>query len=115
MTGAAFSLCRDVINLLRRCNTGVVAGCTIAAHYVRVMDKSTRECTKAVVDSVARRAVQVGRYMAQRLACADITVMAGQAVTGICAGMVKYHASKSCGVMANGTILIVGTGWYVIR
>ena len=79
------------------------------------MDKSARECTKAVVDRVAGRAVQVGRYMTQRLACADITVMAGQAVTGICARMVKRHASKSCGVMANGAILVVGTGWYVIR
>ena len=115
MTDAAFILCRDVINLLGRCNTGVMAGCAIAAYYVRVMDKSARECTKAVVDSVTRRAVQVGRYMTERLACADITVMAGQAVAGICTCVVKRHTSKFGGVMANSTILVVGTGRYVIR
>ena len=115
MADAAFSQRRDVINLLRRCNTGVMTGRAIAVHYVRVMDKSVRECTKAVVDSVARRAVLVRCYMTERLACADITVMAGQAVTGIRAGMVKRHTGKSCGVMANGAILVVGTGWYVIR
>ena len=104
-----------MINFPGQCNTGVVAGRAIAAHYVRVMDKSARECTKAVVDSVARSTVQARCYMTQRLADADITVMAGQAVTGICAGMVKYHASKSCGVMANSTILVVRTGWYMVR
>ena len=39
----AFSLCRDVINLLRQCNTGVMAGRTITAHYIHIMVKSTSE------------------------------------------------------------------------
>ena len=34
VTQAAFSLCRDVINFLRRGNTGVMTGCTIATHYI---------------------------------------------------------------------------------
>ena len=115
MARTSFNLCRDVINLLGRCNARVVAGGAIAAHYVRVMGKSARECIKAVVDIVARRTVLVRRYMTQRLACADITVMAGQAVAGICTCVVKRRTSKVGGVMANSTILVVGTGWYVIR
>ena len=116
MTGAAFNLCRDVINLLRRCNTRVVTGRAIAVHNSRVMHKSASECTKAVVDSVvAGRTVLVRRYMTQRLAFADITVMAGQAVAGIGAGVVKRRSSKVGDVMANGAVLVVGTGRYVIR
>ena len=116
MTGAAFNLCRDVINLLRRCNTRVVTGRAIAVHNSRVMHKSASECTKAVVDSVvAGRTVLVRRYMTQRLAFADITVMAGQAVAGIGAGVVKRRSSKVGGVMANSAVLVVGTGRYVIR
>jgi len=92
-----------------------MTGRAIAAHYVRVMDKSVRECTKAVVDSVARRAVQVRCYMTERLAFADIAVMAGQAVAGICARMVKRRTGKVGSVMASGAVLVVGTGWYVVR
>ena len=80
------------------------------------MDKSVSESTKAVVgDVVARRTVLVRRYMTQRLACADITVMAGQAVAGIWACVVKRRSSKVGGVMANSAVLVVGTGRYVIR
>ena len=79
------------------------------------MHKSASECTKAVVgDVVAGRTVLVRRYMTNRLTNTDITVMAGQAVVGICAGVVKRHSSKVSGVMANRAVLIVGTGWYVI-
>ena len=92
-----------------------MAGGTIACHNSRGMDKSARECTKAVVgDVVARRTALVRRYMTQRLACADITVMAGQAVAGICTCVVKRRTSKVGGVMANSAVLVVGTGRYVI-
>lgn len=53
--------------------------------------------------------------MTQRLAFADIPVMAGQAIAGICAGVVKRRTSKVGGVMANSAVLGVGTGRYVIR
>ena len=91
-----------------------MTGRAIVVHYVCVMDKSVRESTKAVVDSVARSTVQLRCYMTERLAFADIAVMAGKAVAGICAGMVKHHTGKVGGVMASGAVLIVGTGWYVV-
>ncbi len=106
-----------MINLPGQCNTRVVAGRTIAAHNnILTMHKSASECTKAVVVSVvAGRTVLLRSYMTQRLAFADITVMAGQAVAGICARMVKRRTGKAAGVMAYGAILVVGTGRYVIR
>jgi len=80
------------------------------------MDKSASECNKAIVDSVARRTVQVRYHMTKRLADADITVMAGQAVAGICAGMVKRGAGKGRGgEMTVVTSLIVWSGRDVIR
>ena len=115
MARTAFNLCWDVIKLPGQCNTGVMAGCTITAHYSHVVDKSVDECSKADVNGVAGRTVFVRRYMTQRLACADITVMAGQAVAGICAGVVKRRTSKSRSVMAHGAILVVGSGRYVVR
>ena len=102
-----------MINLLRRCNTRVMAGCTIATHYSHIMGKSTRECNKTVV-SVARRAVKICLYMTKRLANTDITVMAGSTIAGIYAHVVKRCSSKVGGVMANGAILVVGIGRYVI-
>ena len=115
MTDAAFNLCRYVINLLERCNTRVVAGRTITAHNnVLTMHKSASEAIKGAC-SVARRTVQVRHYMTNRLTNTDIAIMAGQAVAGICAGVVKRHSSKVSGVMANGAVLVVGTGRYVIR
>jgi len=114
VTHAAFSLCRDVVNLLRRCNTRVMAGRTIAAHYITIMDKSARESIKGV-GIVARRTVQVRIYMPKRLADADITIMAGQAIAGICARVVKRGTSKGRGVMANVAFLIVRSGRYVIQ
>jgi len=41
--------------------------------------------------------------------------MAGQAVAGICARVIKHCSSKVDGVMTNGAILITGSGRYVIR
>ena len=41
--------------------------------------------------------------------------MAGQAVSGICACVVKRRISKVGGVMAISAVLVVGTGRYVIR
>ena len=116
MTLTAFSLRWDVINFLRRCNTRIMAGRTIAAYYKRIMDKSVDECSKADVNGVARRTVQVRCYMSKRLAFADITVMAGQAVAGICARVVKRRTSKGRGVvMANVAFLVIGSGRYMIR
>ncbi len=90
-----------------------MAGRTITAHYTHIMDKSAGECSKADVNGVARRTVQVRRYMTKRLAFADITVMAGQAITGICARMVKRRTSKGRGDMASIAIQ-EGIGRYVI-
>ena len=80
------------------------------------MNKSASECNKAIVDSVARRTVQVRYHMTKRLADADITVMAGQAVAGICARMVKSGAGKGRGgEMTVVTFLIVWSGRDVIQ
>ena len=79
------------------------------------MDKSASECNKAIVDSVARRTVQVRYYMTKRLADADITVMAGQAVAGNCARVVKRGAGKGRGDMTVVAFLIVRCGRYVIQ
>ena len=80
------------------------------------MNKSASECIKAIADSVARRTVQVRYHMTERLADADITVMAGLAVAGICARMVKRGASKGRGgEMTVVTSLIVWSGRDVIQ
>ena len=42
----AFSQRRDMIDLLRQSNTGVMAGCAIAINYSRIMVKSISECSK---------------------------------------------------------------------
>ena len=68
VTLTAFSLCRDMIKRLGRCDTRVMAGCTITAHYIQIMYKCSSECTKAAVDVVAIIAIQVGRYMIKSLA-----------------------------------------------
>ena len=112
MTLTAFSLCRDVVINLRRGNARVMAGCAIATHYIRVMDKSASEGSKVVVISVAGRAIQVGRYMTKRLACADISVMARCAIV-YDANVVKRRTSKGRGVMASIAIQ-EGIGRYVI-
>ena len=80
------------------------------------MDKSARECNKAIVNSVARRTVQVRYHMTKRLADADITIMAGQTVAGICARVVKRGAGKGCrGEMTVVTFLIVWSGRNVVQ
>ena len=91
-----------------------MAGRTIATHDTQIMGKSTDESIKGG-GNVARRTVQVRRYVAQRLACADRAVMTGQAIAGIGARMVKRHTSKGCGVMANVAFLIVRSGRYVVQ
>ena len=48
VTLTAFSLCRDMIKRLGRCDTRVMAGCTITAHDIQMMYKCARECTEAV-------------------------------------------------------------------
>ena len=67
VTLATFTLCRDMVNHLRRCNTGVMAGRTVAVNDRRGMDKSIRESIIAAVDGVARRAVKICLYMTKRL------------------------------------------------
>jgi len=113
VTLTALSLRRDMIYLLGRCNTRVMAGCTITAHNNRIMNKSAGECNKGA-GNVARGAIQARRYMANRLATTDRTVMAGRAIAGY-AHVVKRRISKIGGVMANGAILVVRSGRYVIR
>ena len=83
-----------------------MARCTITAYCTRIMEEGSSECIKAIIDNVARRAVLVCSRMANRLTFADTAVMAGQAVTGICARMVKF-CSKVVGVMAVCAILII--------
>lgn len=114
VTFTALRLCRDVVHLLRCCDTAVMAGCTITAHDTQVMDKGAGECTKAAVNEMARSAVQVSRYMTKGFAFTDIAVMTDSAIAGICGVMVKRHISKVGRNMANATI-IVEIGWYVIR
>lgn len=41
--------------------------------------------------------------------------MTGQAIAGICAGVVKRRTSKGGGIMAHGAILVVRSGRYVVR
>lgn len=91
-----------------------MAGRTIAAHDTQVMDKSINETTKRG-GIVTRRTVKVRVDMTRRLADADITIMTGQAVAGICAGMVKCGASKGRGVMAVVALLVARGGRYVIQ
>ena len=91
-----------------------MAGCTIAAHDTQVMDKSSNETSKGG-GIVARRTVKVRIDMTRGLADADITIMAGQAVAGICAGMVECGASKGGGVMAVVALLVARGGRYVIQ
>ena len=121
MTLAAFSLRRDVINLLRCCNTRVVAGCTIAVNDTRTMDKGVSECSKC--SSVTRRTIQIwlyqiSLYMTQRLTFADITVMAGRTiVSDTC--VTKRRISKArmnlhCSAIKM-AVIASESGWYVIR
>ena len=53
VTLATLSLCRDVAYFLRLCNTGVMAGCTVAIHDGWIVGKCAGECTVAIVDRVA--------------------------------------------------------------
>jgi len=107
-----------MINLLRRCNTRVMAGRTVIAHYIIIMEKSARECNKGA-GTVARRAIQVGLYqiglyMTNRLATTDRAIMAGLAIAAY-PHVAKRCSSKVGGVMANGAILVVGSGRYVVQ
>jgi hypothetical protein len=107
MTHAALILGRDVIGFFGSCNTGVVTGCTITAHDVHVMHKSTGEGAECVVDDMARGTVLTGHNMTHRFPFADIAIMAGQAVAGIRAGMVKQCSDKAGRRMTVGARLIV--------
>ena len=53
VTLTALSLCRDVINFLRRCNTSAMAGRTVAIHDSGIMGKCAGKCSVASVDRVA--------------------------------------------------------------
>ena len=53
--------------------------------------------------------------MTQRLAFTDITVMAGQAVTGVCRAVIKRHVSKGGSNMTVAAILSIRNSHYVIR
>ncbi len=112
---AALTLGRNVIDLLGCCDTGVMAGCTIATYDIQIMHKGTCEGAEAVVDDMTGRAVQTGRNMTCRFSSAYITIMAGQAVAGIRAGMVKQCSDKAGCRMTVGAILIVRCCRYVIE
>jgi hypothetical protein len=71
------------------------------------MHKGTCEGAESVVDNVTGRAVQTGRNMTRRFSSAYITIMAGQAVAGIRAGMVKQCSDKAGRRMTVGARLIV--------
>ena len=78
-----------MVNLLRCCNTRVVAGRTDAIHDTRVMGKCAGKCTVAIVDHVTRSTVQLCCDVTRWFAFADITVMAGQTIVGVLTGVVK--------------------------
>jgi len=118
VTLAAFSLCRDVISMLGHRDARVMAGCTIIVDETRIMEKSARECIKGA-GTVARRAIQVdlyqiGLHMTNRLASTDRAVMARRAIAAN-AHVVKRCICKVGDIMANGAILAIGSGRYVIR
>ena len=71
------------------------------------MHEGAGEGAVAVIDNVTRGAVLVGHNMACRFSFAYIAIMAGQAVAGISARMVKQRTGKADGRMAVGTILVV--------
>ena len=102
-----------MVDLLRHGYARIVAGCTVAAHDNRIMHKSAHEAIKGAC-LVAGRTVLAGGYMTGGLTHADIAVMAGQAVAAICAQVIKRRAGKTGGVMAIGTILVVGNGRYMV-
>lgn len=103
-----------MIDLLRQRYTRIVAGCTIATDDIRIMHKGACEAIKSASD-MAGRTVQVRPYVTNRFACTDITVMAGEAVTAVRAGVIKRRSGKVGGVMAIGAILVVRIGRYVVR
>ena len=92
-----------------------MAGRTIAAHSIRIMEKCADECTVAIIDKVANITILVRCYMTERFSFTDVAVMTGQAVAGISAGVVKSHISEVGSVfMAIGTILSIGSRRNVI-
>jgi hypothetical protein len=92
-----------------------MAGCTITTHDIQIMHKGTCEGTEAVVDDMTGRAVLTGRNVTHRFSCADIAIMAGEAVAGIRAGMIKQGTDKTGRRVAGGTILIVRCSRDMIR
>jgi hypothetical protein len=79
------------------------------------MCKSARECGIAVVDNVASRTVPIRCNMTLWFTFADIAIMTGQTVTGVCRAVIKCHIRKVSNNMADRAILVVGIGRYVIR
>lgn len=104
VTGTAIILCRYVIDLLRGCDAGVVAGRAVIGIYTHVAERYARKACE-VVDVMAGRAIQGRRQMIDRLADADLTVMASRAVTGIYTRMIERRASKVRGGMTGDAIL----------
>ena len=121
MTLTAFSLCRDVINLLRFCDTRIMTGSTIVAvNTTQVMVEGASKSRIAVVcDSCYRMAcravIGIGSFnVANGLTLADSAVMTGQAVAGICTGVIKRYISKAGSYMASAAAIQQGIGRYVI-
>lgn len=110
VTYTAFGLRRNVVDLLRRGDTGVVAGCTVVGIYTQVVERDTRKA-REVVDVVAGRAVEAGRQVVARLSDADPAVMTGRTVVDVYAHVIELRTGKVDGVMAYGA---VGGGRQVI-
>jgi len=64
-----------VVNLLGRCDTGIMAGSAVVCIDAQMVERYTCKCIE-VTDIVTIRATQRCWYMVQRLPKADVTVMA---------------------------------------
>lgn len=65
----------NMINRLGRCDTRIMAGCTVVRIYTRMIKGNARK-GGVVRRYMARRTIHAGRYMIQRLTRCNITVMA---------------------------------------
>ena len=103
-----------MLNAFRRCNAGGVTGRTIVGVDARMVVGNTCKGGE-VCRYVARRTIQVRRYMTRMLAKRNVTVMAQRAITGIDTGVVEYRTGEGYGVMAVDAVLVGGIGRYMVE
>lgn len=106
---AAVIPCGDMINAFRRRDACGVTGRTIVWVDACMVVGDTRKGGE-VCGYVARRTIQVRRYMTQMLAKRNVTVMAQRAITGINTGVVEYRTGEGYGVMTVDAVLVGGIG-----